>query len=161
MKKLILFLGLLLLTTNLFAQKSAYNKTIYKDYGTFKVENGNNLISISAFITIEDENDVVSHDNKTVKQKKYEQSIYDEKKYHYELYMVSKSIFEGDTTSTWLYGVKIFINGEDVLNKQFPNGFIISIKTIPTLIHTHHSYTKDVKFEIKWEKAVYEPRIRK
>ena len=85
----------------------------------------------------------------------------DEIKYHYELYVVSKSIYNGDTTNTWLYGVKIFVNGEDVLVNQFPDGFIISIKTEPTLIHTHHAFNKDVAFEIKWEKAIYEPRIRK
>jgi len=44
---------------------------------------------------------------------------------------------------------------------QFPDGFVASISTIPTLIYTYHSIKPDVEFEIKWEKSVYEPRIRK
>jgi len=155
MKKLLIFFFFLLLSIGSFSQNSAYNKKIHKDYGTWSVKNGEHLISVSAFLTIENESDVI-HENK-----KEQTKIDSEIKYHYELYVVSKSIYNNDTTNTWLYGVRIFINGEDVLLKQFPNGFIVSIETEPTLIHTHHAYNKDVEFEIKWEKAIYEPRIRK
>lgn len=156
MKKLIIFFLFLLFNVSLFSQNSAYNKIIHKDYGTWSVINGEHLVSVSAFLTIEDET-VVIHENEEEKA----EIIENETKYHYELYLVSKSIYNNDTTNTWLYGVKIFVNGEDVLVNQFPDGFIISIKTEPTLIHTHHAFNKDVKFEVKWEKATYKPRIRK
>jgi len=155
MKKLIIFFLFLLLSISSYSQNSVYNKKIHKDYGTWSVKNGEDIISVSAFLTIEDEIDVI-HENEKEKTK-----LDPEIKYHYELYVVSKSIYEGDTTNTWLYGVRIFVNGKDILINQFPDGFIISIKTEPTLIHTHHAYNKDVEFEIKWEKAIYEPRIRK
>jgi len=160
MKKIILFFGLLFFTSILFAQNSIENKKIYEDYGTFEVINGQNKISLNAFITIEKEDNVISQEQVPVKQK-YFDDIKEIEEYHYEIYMTSKSIFNGDTTSTWLYGVKIFINGEDVLKKQFPEGFMIAIKTTPTLIHTHHAHSSDVEFEIEWEKSIYEPRIRK
>ena len=156
MKKLLIFFFFLLLSIGSFSQNSVYNKKIHKDYGTWSVRNDDNLISVSAFLIIEDENDVL-HKNEEEKT----QIIDGETKYHYELYIVSKSIYNGDTTNTWLYGVRIFVDDEDVLGDQFPDGFIISIKTEPTLIHTHHDNTKFVEFEIKWEKAIYEPRIRK
>lgn len=156
MKRLIIFFLFLLLSIGSYSQNSAYNKKIYKDYGTWSVRNEEHIISVSAFVTIEIETDVI-HKNEEEKAKIVDPEI----KYHYELYLVSKSIYNGDTTNTWLYGVNIFVNGENVLVNQFPNGFVTSIKTDPTLIHTHHAFNKDVEFEVKWEKAIYEPRIRK
>lgn len=156
MKKLIIFFLFLLLSVGSYSQNSAYNKTIHKDYGTWSVKNGEHTISVSAFLTIQKE-EFVNHENDYKKTKE----ITSEVGYHYELYIVSKSIYNGDTTNTWLYGVKIYINGEDMLINQFPDGFVASIKTEPTLIYIHHANNKDIAFEIKWEKAIYEPRIRK
>lgn len=156
MKKLIIFFLFLLLSIGLYSQNSVYNKKIHKDYGTWSVRNDEHIISVCAFVTIEIENDVI-HENELEKAK----IVAPEIKYHYELYMVSKSIYEGNTTNTWLYGMRIYVSGNDVLINQFPDGFLISIKTEPTLIHTHHSYKTDVEFEITWEKSIYEPRIRK
>jgi len=166
MKKLILLFALLLLCFGLCAQNSAYNKTIYRDFGTFKVVSGNNVVSVSAFATIEKVDPATHVDEgveyKELKQQKLQKEIVIPKTlYHYELYLVSKSVYQGDTTSTWLYGTRIFINGEDMLESQFPDGFVIAIKTEPTSVYTYHSTKPDVNFEIKWEKAIYEPRIRK
>ena len=167
MKRIILFLAVILFGVVLCAQNSAYGKQIYKDYGTFRMmTDGGNIISVSAFATIEnDEN--VNHEAVEVQQvKKYNKDnvqLLSAKltEYHYELYMVSKSVFDSDTTSTWLYGTRIFVNGIDVLEKQFSDGFVVSIKTEPTLIYTYHSKNKDLEFEITFEKSVYEPRTRK
>ena len=163
MKKLLLFFISLFLLVNLSAQNSAYSKTIHEDYGTWMVRNGDNIVSISAFSTVEVV-DSEYHRDLGIKYReiKQEKAVkISPQTYHYELYLVSKSVYEGDTTNTWLYGTKIFINDEYVLENQFPDGFVISIKTTPTLIHTHHSKNLDVRFEVTWEKSVYEPRIRK
>jgi len=147
----------------LSAQNSVYSKTIHQDYGTWMVRNGDNIVSISAFSTIE-EVDPDFHEDRGVQYRelKQEKAVkISPTTYYYELYMVSKSVYEGDTTNTWLYGTKIFVNGDYVLENQFPDGFVISIKTEPTLIHTYHSLNSDVNFEVTWEKSVYEPRIRK
>ena len=142
------------------AQNSAYGKKIYQDYGTWTVEIKENSVSISAFSTIE-EIDVVINLGVQYRALKKEKNKNPETLYSYEIYFVSKSIYVGDTTNTWLYGTKVFINDEYVLNNQFPDGFIISIKTTPTLIHSHRSKNCDVEFKVTWEKAIYEPRIRK
>lgn len=143
-------------------QTSAYEKPIHRDFGTFKVVSGRNVVSVSAFATIE-KVDPATHFDEVVQNKamKEQKNVVLKTLYHYELYLVSKSIFERDTTSTWLYGTRIFIGGVDILSNQFPDGFVASISTIPTLIYTYHSTKPDVEFEIKWEKSVYEPRIRK
>lgn len=142
------------------AQNSAYGKKIYQDYRTWTVEVEKNSVSISAFCTVE-EIDVVINLGMQYRELKKEKNKNPETLYSYEIYFVSKSIYDGDTTNTWLYGTKVFINNEYVLNNQFPDGFIILIKTTPTLIHTHRSKDYDVKFNVTWEKAIYEPRIRK
>jgi len=162
--RIIVILILLSMVLFLNGQTSAYSKTIYRDFGTFKVVSGQNVVSISAFATIEKVDPATHFDEvipNNIKPIKEQKNVVPEKLYHYELYLVSKSIFEGDTTSTWLYRTRIFISGVDMLLHQFPDGFVASISTIPTLIYTYHSIKPDVEFEIKWEKSVYEPRIRK
>jgi len=166
MKKLILFLITVYMCIGLNAQNSAYGKTIHQDYGTFRVSDDNgNVVSFSGFVTIEKVDPLTHRDDVQYQSMKMQKNaklkIEPETMYHYEMYLVSKSVFEGDTTSTWLYGVRVFINGEDVLINQFPDGFIVSIKTTPTSIHTYDSNSQNVKFELKWKKAIYEPRIRK
>ena len=164
MKRVSLFLIALFFTISLFAQNSAYDKTIHRDYGTFRVINNENIVSVSAFCTIELFVEEIEYQEPIrLKESKIRKlgTVEPTQNYRYELYLVSKSVFDGDTTNTWLYGTKIFIDGEYVLEKQFPDGFIISIKTVPTLVHTHNAFNEFTEFEITWEKAIYEPRIRK
>lgn len=163
MKKLFFALALILFNVGLFAQNSAYAKEIYRDYGTFRlVTDEGNIVSLSAFATVQAEELVVHEEvvlnKRELKQLKYEEP---EVEYHYELYLVSKSIFEGDTTNTWVHKLKIYVDDEDVLINQFPEGFTMSVGTEPTLVYTHHDTNKFCDFELTWENAIYEPRIRK
>ena len=158
-------LALFLFSGGLFAQNSAYNKEIYKDYGTFKLatEEGN-IVSLGAFTTITEEKNVVHEIDMNVGSKRNVRENLQTMpvtEYHYELYLVSKSIFEGDTTATWVKGLRIFVDGVDILENQFPKGMTVSIGDEPTLIYTHHCENEFCEFEITWEAAVYEPRIRK
>ena len=165
MKRILFILTLLLFGIGTYAQSSAYTKEIYKDYGTFKLETDDgHIVSLSAFATIEEEQ-VAIHENevqsmKSRKSVKISPPKY-ETEYHYELYLVSKSVFEGDTTSTWIKGLRIYVDGEDVLAEQFPEGYTLSVGTEPTLIYTHHCEDTFCEFEVTWERAIYEPRIRK
>jgi len=165
MKKLIFILALILFGGGLFAQNSAYTKEIYKDYGTFKLESDEgNIVSLGAFTTIGEEmkivhNPIESSGKQSMKNKNLEKMPVFE--YHYELYLVSKSMFEGDSTNTWVKGLRIFVDGKDILMNQFPDGMTISIGVEPTLIYTHHCDNQFCEFEITWEAAVYEPRTRK
>ena len=160
---MILFLALILFGAGLYAQNSAYTKNIYRDYGTFRlVTDDGNIVSLSSFVTIQEEQQAI-HREEVVKQKALKQLKYEESKtkYHYELYLVSKSVYQGDTTKTWVHRLKIFVDGEDMLKNQFPDGQILSVGTEPTLIYMHHSVNKFCEFELTWERAIYEPRIRK
>jgi hypothetical protein len=147
----------------LSAQSSAYNEEIYKDYGTFRIETDEgNVVSLSAFITVNEEEKVV-HEEEIVKQKAFKQSKYKEPEieYHYELYLVSKSTYQGDSTNTWVQNLKIYVDGEDVLINQFPDGKTLSIGLEPTLVYTHHCLDRFCEFELTWERVLYEPRTRK
>ena len=167
MKKIIFVLAVMLFSMGLYAQNSAYTKEIYKDYGTFKLEtNDGHVVSLGAFATIEEEENVVREIDMNIGSKReikknLQMPPKTEIEYRYELYLVSKSIYEGDTTNTWVKGLRIYVDGEDVLGKQFPEGMTISIGVEPTLIYTHHCETMFCEFEVTWERAIYEPRIRK
>ena len=145
MKNIFLSILIIFFSISLYGQNSAYGKKIYEDYGTWVVKNDNNCISISAFCTVENEDTII----------KINQSDY-KTQYKYEVYLVSKSIYDSNKTNTWLYGTKIYIDGKNILENQFPDGFVILIKTKPTLIYTYHSIENNVKFEIKWDKSIYE-----
>jgi hypothetical protein len=163
MKKLIFVLSLILFGVGLNAQNSAYGKEIYKDYGTFKLETDDgHLVSLGAFTTIDEESKIVHVDMNVGSKRNVKENLgIPVTEYHYELYLVSKSVFEGDTTNTWVSGLRIYVDGEDILENQFPDGMVVSIGTEPTLIYTHHCENEFCEFELTWERAIYEPRTRK
>lgn len=163
MKRILFVLALILFSIGLNAQNSAYTKEIYRDYGTFKLETDDgHVVSLGAFVTIQEE-ELILHENESLSKKEMKQMQYQEPEieYHYELYLVSKSIYEGDSTNTWVKGLRIYVDGENTLSEQFPEGITISIGTEPTLIYTHHCENQFCEFEVTWERAIYEPRIRK
>ena len=159
-KNVIILLIFMFNFIGIYAQNSAYNKKIYRDFGTFKLENQGNVISFSAFITVDEEKDILYRKGQITNKMRNEKSV-NKIEYHYEIYLVSKSIYNGDTTNTWLFGTQIFVNGESLLKKEFPDGFVVSVQTEPTLIHTYHSNNPNVDIKIKWDRAIYEPRVPK
>lgn len=144
MKNLVFFILLLCLSFNLFAQGG---ERIYKDFGIWELKDGNNKIAISAYITVEN----------AIKNKKNDGV----NKLLYNFYLLSQSIYNNDTTRTWLYGTKIFVDGVEITSTQFPEGFTIAVPTKPIKIYWYESEKKDINFSITWEKSIYDPRIRK
>jgi len=168
MKKILFYLIAILFSMSTFSQTEAPEKKLYEDLGVVSINKSDGVVSVGAYITIEKEYiyDHVQNNIREVKQevynkKRYEQELEPEMVYHYEIYFVSRSVFDGDTTSTWVHGLKIFVDGEQQLLKQSPDGFMVSVKTEPTLVYTYHSESDDVYFNLEWEKIIYEPRIRK
>lgn len=164
MKKIIFGLIFVLFSTTLNAQ-SVGSREIYENYGTWSIDVENNEVSISAFVTIQ--KNIESIDPYALKlemhtKNKREIKEIEEYKtiYRYELYLKSNSTYNGDTTSTWIYGARVFINGVEVTKEKFPDGFMISIAPKPTLIYWYETKRDEsVDFYVKWESAVYENRF--
>jgi len=81
--------------------------------------------------------------------------------YCYRLYLISNSIYQGDSTGTWIYNARIYINDVDVTNGEFPDGFPAYIQGEPTLLYEYDTTNPKelVNYSIKWESATYENRI--
>lgn len=79
--------------------------------------------------------------------------------YRYELVLLSKSTFQFENTSTWLYGVRIFINQQDITAVNYPNNnYTLLIPTTPKTIFWMNSSDDMVLMEIMWNNAIYDPR---
>lgn len=158
MKKIIGFIFFILLFQLTYSQ-NIINKDTYQDLGVWNVKFQENNLSLSAFIKIYEtskkEKDVqyLSLKNKKTKNFEIVETIY-----RHELYLKSNSVIDGDTTNTWIYNVRVYIDDVEITKDQFPNGFILLIKTEPTLIYWYDSPEQNVNMYIKWEKAVYENR---
>lgn len=81
--------------------------------------------------------------------------------YCYKLYLISKSIYQGDSTGTWIYNARIYINDMEVTDTEFPDGFPAYIQREPTLLYEYDTTDPKeiVNYSIKWESATYENRI--
>lgn len=153
MMKKILFL--ILFTFHLLSPISSQTHSkeyIYQDFGvwSYNIDN-DNMISVKAYVT---RTRIIEYSNSEIKKN----TVPSLPLFKYELFMVSNSIHNGEKTSTWLYETKIFIDGDEVTKDQFPNGFLVSINTEPTLIYWHESVRSDVKFKVRWDNSVHEPR---
>ena len=93
---------------------------------------------------------------------KYEQkSLEPYQVQRYELYLESRSEYNGKKTSTWIYNARVFINGVEMTKEQFPDGFILSIDVEPTLVYWYETPpVEELALYISWGNAVYETRIR-
>jgi hypothetical protein len=165
MKKIFLGFLLLLFSITLNAQNSN-GKRIYENYGTWSVDGeNNNKVSISAFVTVEEIiKKIDPYELKLEMQTKNKREIKEieefETIFRYELYLKSNSIYKGDTTNTWIYGARVFINGKEFTKEKFPDGFMISIEQKPTLIYWYETTSKEkIDFHVEWESAVYENRL--
>ncbi len=83
------------------------------------------------------------------------------------MYVVSKSVYLGNSTNTWIYGGRVYIDIGDGLGnremtaEQFPDGFILSVSTEPTLVYWYEiAPVEALGIYVSWENAIYETRIR-
>lgn len=157
---------LIFLSMAMFLNGQETEKMIYRDYGTWMVPHDGNKVGFSAFSTVESITKTVPKNIEqlnTFAQKKSNQPEFEKNVvYKYELYLTSKSVYEGDSTGTWIYGTRVFINDVELSKKNYPNGFMVYVDTIPTLVYWYELPKRlDYEFTIKWESAVYEPRILK
>lgn len=84
---------------------------------------------------------------------------YPEYKYCYILVCDSKSVYNRRYTSTWLYTVRVFLNGSEVSAKQYPYGFSIYVKTTPTPIYywyTNDEFLRD--YYLTWGSSAYDTK---
>ena len=83
----------------------------------------------------------------------------------YELWLVSKSVYRGKNTATWINGARVYIDFNDGLGKremtvdQFPQGFILSLTIEPMLVYWYEiEPVQGLGMYISWEHAIYETR---
>lgn len=142
-------------------QQLAPNQKLHQDFGTWMIEDGQgNKVAIQAYATVE----LITQypTNSYVKQSLEPYQIQ-----RYELYLVSKSIYLGKSTNTWIYGSRVYIDFNNGLGKiemtaeQFPDGFILSINTEPTLVYWYEiEPVLGLGMYVSWDNAVYETRTR-
>lgn len=150
--KRITILLFLFLNTLIINSQSSVSSGHYQDFGvwSYSIDN-NNMISVNGYVKREK---IFEYSNRNVKK----ETISDLPLYKYELILVSNSIHNGEKTSTWLYNARIYINGSEITKEQFPNGFLISVDTKPTIIYWYESSRSDINFKISWDSSVHEPR---
>lgn len=118
---------------------------IHQDLGVWSNEiNDNIFIEFHAYVTKSYNHDTLNND-----------------KYRYNIIVISKSKYNNAITNTWLYGTRIYLNGEEKTKDQFPNGFIFSIGIEPTILYQIYSNRDNNHFEIKWNKSIIEPRTNR
>lgn len=155
----------MLLSMALFikGQSPISGKMIYEDFGTWSLDVNDDEISISAFVTVELSSEPIQEYELELQmqQKKRKEVIETTKTVRrYELYLKSNSILNGDTTSTWIYGGRVFINNVEVTGEQFPNGFTLLIEKEPTLVYWYETISLEkINFYVNWQNAVYENRL--
>ena len=157
---------LILLSVGLFlnGQDLVGNQKLYQDFGTWSIDDGyGNKIAIQAYATVE-----LITEYPTVVNSYEQKSLEPHQVQRYELYLVSKSIYRGSLTTTWIYGARVFIDFNDGIGKkemtadQFPDGFVLSISTKPTLVYWYQiEPIVGLGMYVSWNNAVYETRIRK
>jgi hypothetical protein len=130
------------------AQSYSIKKTV-KDFGKFDREvSSNDKISISSYITKQKILPTPNFEQK-------ENSVVELPKYRYELVLRSNSIYNGDTTKTWIYGAKVFIDTLEVTQKQSPDGFTAIINIEPTTIFRYDSSLDTINIKITWKSSMY------
>ena len=158
----IVVLILLSMAFFLKGQELKPNQKIYQDFGTWSLDDGlGNKVAIQAYATVEN---IKQYPTNSYQKQSLEP--YDIQRY--ELYLTSKSIYQGSLTSTWIYGARVFIDFGDGYGKremtaeQFPDGFVMSISTTPTLVYWYQiEQVEGLGMYVSWNNAAYETRIRK
>ena len=159
--RIIVVLALLSMAMFLNGQQLKANQKIHQDFGTWSIDDGyGNKVAIQAYATVE----LITQYPTNSYEK---QSLEPYQIQRYELYLVSKSIYLGKLTNTWIYGSRVFIDFNNGLGKiemtaeQFPDGFILSINTEPTLVYWYEiEPVLGLGMYVSWDNAVYETRTR-
>lgn len=73
--------------------------------------------------------------------------------YKYEIVFISSSKYYNKKASTWLFGVKIFINNNEITKELFPDGFTALINTNPTTIYSFESNENNINVKIIWNNS--------
>lgn len=144
LKNIFIIIFFLFCSFNLFSQNG--DKKIYDDLGEWIVEIDNyNKISLSAYIT----------KNEIEIDKKYD--VFTKNKlYEYKLYLKSNTKYNNELVSIWIHHAKIYVNGFEITKEKFPNGFLIHIKSKPTLVYQYRSIYKNIDLYIEWDKILIE-----
>jgi len=150
----------MLFSYHLTAQNGS-NEKIYKHFGEWEINNNDNRISISAYITVNKTYEKITpYEIEMEKRLKRKRNANEIKKYDttykYRIYLKSNTVLNEKTVQLWIHGGKIFINGIEITKERFPNGFLAPIRTKPTLIYEYKTtLTKKLNFYIKWNSITY------
>lgn len=141
-----LFFGLFVMFLNTKAQhnpiKEESSTYLYRDLGSssFKLNDGS-TISIEAYIL----------------KGKNTNGFYGQYANQFILVAKSKSIYASRYTETWLYGVKVFLDGYELTHGQYPQGYTAYIKTSPTIIYTWYTNSNDIgDYGFIWTSSQYD-----
>lgn len=157
---------LILLAMALFLSgQEPESKTIHQDYGEWIVDAAKGQVGIAAYSTVELIEEIIIDDfqySNAYAQKKLKEEPKRVVKYKYEIYLSSLSIYDGDSTGTWIYGLRIFGNGVELTEELYPDGFTEYVEIKPEVVfELETEVPENIDFEFKWRKAVYENRTHR
>lgn len=148
MKK-ILFLVVFLFGFIALSAQSYDKKVMVEDFGKFERSvSASNKILITSYVT---KQKILS----TPEYAQREKTVTDIPKFRYELVLVSKSIYGGKLTKTWIYNAKVFIDSAEMTKQQFPDGFTAIIETTPTVIYWYETSLDTINVKITWKNSIY------
>jgi hypothetical protein len=88
-------------------------------------------------------------------------SYAEEIRFGYTIVGISESTFNGELTSTWLYGFWVKVNGAQVSRALYPRGKDIMVYTTPTELYYFETEETSVLIKVGWVESIYEPKIIK
>ena len=88
-------------------------------------------------------------------------SFAEDKRFGYTIVGKSESVYNGETTSTWLFGVWVKVNDVLITKVIYPRGKEVLVYTTPTEIHYFETHEPNVKVNLGWVESIYEPKIIK
>lgn len=151
MKRLRRYLAIIifvLLSATAFGQIDT-TKRIYADYGVWRMAlSYNSTIAVGSYVTRQE---ISVQEQKSISQITFF-------KYRYEFYFISYSIINNFPKNTWLYGSRVFINGFEQTNRQFPNGFNAYITINPTLVYWFETNDELINMSMTWVNSSIDTR---
>lgn len=84
---------------------------------------------------------------------------YEKTLYRYNVVCVSLSEYQGELTSTWIYGLWVKVNDVPVTQPLYPTGKDVMVYTTPTIVHYIETEEENPRFKIGWTESVYDPKL--